>query len=104
MVGWPCQGGGLPPPQTPWDRWLMDRLNRKDTRAQPSNTNMLATSPRGPPSWSLQVLLNVSLVYGLMIECMVLVARDVQEAGPPFFASAGPDGGKRWNPLDLEAA
>ena len=74
---------------------------------QPSNvgnTNMLATSPRGPPSWSLQVLLNVSLVYGLMIECMVLVAREVQEAGPPFVASAGPDGGKRWNPLDLEAA
>ena len=45
---------------------------------------MLATSPRGPPSWSLQVLLNVSMVYGLMIECMVLVARDVQEAGPHF--------------------
>ena len=47
---------------------------------------MLATSPRGPPSWSLQVLLNVSLVDGLMIECMVLVARDVQAAGPPHFS------------------
>ena len=42
MVGWPCQG--VPPPETPWDRWLMDRLNRKDTRAQPINVGNTNTN------------------------------------------------------------